>query len=195
MNKKEKIARIIRVITIPPILVSAMIVILYWKSRYFFGGVSDYVISLIGLGIFPVLAYPIQFMIPKLKEKGREGQRNLAFIGSVIGYFLAFLYGEMIGASAELRFIYRTYLIAVLLLVFMNKVLKKRASGHACSIMAPLLFLSYFVGWKVCIGCILIAASSFWASLVLKRHKASDLIAGSLVCIISFGIAYWITMI
>lgn len=47
---------------------------------------TDYAVALVFLGLFPVLVYPIWAAVPKLKEKGREGQRNLAFIGTLIGY-------------------------------------------------------------------------------------------------------------
>lgn len=187
---KEKAAKIVRVITVPPFLVAALIIILYFQKSDIFRGITDYTAALVFLGLFPVLVYPIWAAIPKLKEKGREGQRNLAFIGTLIGYTFAFLYGELSGAVPELKLIFRTYFIAVLLLTFANKVLKKRASGHACSVVSPALFLCYFVGLYTLPVCIFIIAVSFWGSLTLKRHKPMELLGGSIVCILSFVSAY-----
>lgn len=187
---KERIAKIIRIITVPPFLVAALIIILYFQKSDIFRGITDYTAALVFLGLFPVLVYPIWAVIPKLKEKGREGQRNLAFIGTLIGYTFAFLYGELSGAVPELKLIFRTYFIAVLLLTFANKVLKKRASGHACSVVSPTLFLYCFVGWYTLSVCIFIIAVSFWGSLTLKWHKPMEFLGGSIVCILSFISAY-----
>lgn len=187
---KEKIAKLVRVITVPPFLVAALIIILYIQKSDIFRSVTDYTAALVFLGLLPVLVYPIWAAIPKLKEKGREGQRNLAFIGTLIGYTLAFLYGELSGAVPELKLIFRTYFIAVLLLTFTNKVLKKRASGHACGVVSPALFLCCFVGWYTLPVCIFIIAVSFWGSLTLSRHKPMELLGGSIICLLSFAIAY-----
>lgn len=187
---KERIAKIIRIITVPPLLVVALIIALYLRNPYIFRDGTDYAIALVFLGLFPVLVYPIWAAIPKLKEKGREGQRNLAFIGTLIGYTFAFLYGELSGAVPELKLIFRTYFIAVLLLTFANKVLKKKASGHACSVVSPALFLCCFVSWYTLPVCIFITAVSFWGSLTLKRHNPMELLGGSIVCILSFISAY-----
>lgn len=146
---KEKIAKIIRIITVPPLLVVALIITLYLQNPSIFRDGTDYAVALVFLGLFPVLVYPIWAAVPKLKEKGREGQRNLAFIGTLIGYTFAFLYGELSGAVPELKLIFRTYFIAVLLLTFANKVLKKRASGHACSVVSSALFLCCFVEYRL----------------------------------------------
>lgn len=187
---KEKIAKIIRIVTVPPLLVVALIITLYLQNPSIFRDGTDYAVALVFLGLFPVLVYPIWAAVPRLKEKGREGQRNLAFIGTLIGYIVAFLYGELSGAVPELKLIFRTYFIAVLLLTFANKVLKKRASGHACSVVSPALFLCCFVGLYTLPVCIFIIAVSFWGSLTLKRHKPMELLGGSTVCILSFISAY-----
>lgn len=189
---KEKFAKLIRAVTIPPILVAILIVVLAMKNPDIFRNSLDYIIALVFLGLFPILVYPIWAVVPSLKESGREGQRNLAFIGTLIGYTVAFLYGELSGATSELTLIFRTYFIAVLLLTFTNKVLKIRASGHACSVISPAIFLGYFVGRTTLPACALMIAVSFWGSLTLKRHKATELLGGSVVCVVSFISAYLI---
>lgn len=187
---KEKIAKIIRIITVPPLLVAALIITLYFRCPYIFRNGTDYAAALVFLGLFPIMVYPIWAFVPKLKEKGRREQRKLAFIGTLIGYTFAFLYGELNGAVPELKLIFRTYFIAAWFLTFTNKVLKKRASGHACSVVSPTLFLYSFVGWDTLPVCILIIAASFWGSITLKRHKPMESLGGGIICLLSFGGAY-----
>lgn len=74
-----------------------------------------------------------------------------------------------------------TYFISVVLLTFVNKVLKVKASGHACSITAPCLLIAMFCGWYHIFPCLLIAAASVWASLYLKRHTVKELLFGALI--------------
>ena len=83
MNK-EKTAKLIRIITVPPIIVTVLLLILYFNKREIFSKESDMIIMLIFLGIFPVLAYPRQKIIPKFRREGRNGQRKLAFVTNVM---------------------------------------------------------------------------------------------------------------
>lgn len=187
---KEKAAKIIRILTVPPILAAAMIVLLHHHRPDIFHSAADYAAALVGLSFLPILAYPICAVIPRLRERGREGQRNLAFIGTLAGYTLVFLYGECSGAGPELCFIFRTYFVAAVLLTFVNRLLKVRASGHGCSVTAPALFLCHYVGWTALPICVLLIAASFWGSLALKRHRPTELIGGASVCAVSFMICY-----
>lgn len=189
MSKQEKLAKVIRVITVPPILVAIMLLVLYWRTPYIFGERRNLLMSLLWLGVFPILAYPLQPLLPKWKNRGREGQRNLAFVCSAMGYFVAVIYGLIVGASKELQLVYDTYALSVLILIILNKVCKKKASGHACSITGPLIFLIYFINWKMALICIPIGGMSFWASIKLNRHSPKELFLGSASCIVSFGIA------
>lgn len=191
MSKQEKIAKFIRVLTVPPLLVTIMLFTLYQECPALFRGIGDLLMSIIWLGICPVLAYPLQKLLPVWKEKGRSGQRNLAFICSLLGYSAAVIYGKISGVNSGLQFIYDTYACSVVLLIFLNKVCKRRASGHACSITGPLIFLIYFISWKMAFVCILIGAGSFWASLKLKRHLPMDLLLGSTACLVSFLIIFF----
>lgn len=190
MSKKEKMARIIRVVTVPPVLVSLLIFILYFSRFYIFKNNVDFILAFILLGIFPVIGYPLQRLLPGLKYKGRDGQRKLAFIMNIIGYTLLLIIGYVRGITADLQFIYLTYFISIIILSFFNKIIHVKASGHACSAVAPLLFLIYFVvRWSI-IPSFVIYSLSFWASLVLKRHKLNEFIMGSITCLISFFIAH-----
>ena len=70
----------IRIVTTPPILITALILILSISRDDIFRGMGEILMSILLLGMVPVLAYPLQRILPGWKEGGREGQRNLAFV-------------------------------------------------------------------------------------------------------------------
>ncbi len=183
VNMKNKFAKVIRIIALPPLLVTALTVLLWFTSREIFINGWD-AFALAGfLGIFPVLAYPLQPIFPKYRGKGREGQRNLAFVFSAVGYTMGLAYSIIAPVSSEVRVIYIAYFISVAVLTLLNKVFHIKASGHACSITSPCIFCGYFGIWIAFAVFAVIAGMSVWASLYLKRHKWTDIIFGSATCI------------
>ena len=80
-----------------------------------------------------------------------------------------------------------TYLISGLLIALFNKVLKIRASGHACGVAGPVALLGCTMGWYAVFGLPLIAIV-FAASLKMKRHTFSELVIGSLIAVFSVAI-------
>lgn len=191
---KNNFAKIIRIISVPPIMVTFLLVILNTARPDIFRNNVEVLISIILLGIVPVLAYPFQFLSSSLEDKGRIMQRKLAFIFSLIGYATALLWAILVHTSKELLMICSTYFISVVILIFFNKVLKKRASGHACSITGPLVFLIYLVDWKLIFPCIIIAMLIFWSSLYLQRHTKTDLFYGVLSSLLAFALSFIIIM-
>ena len=191
---KNNFAKIIRIISVPPIMVTFLLVILNTARPDIFRNNVEVLISIILLGIVPVLAYPFQFLSSSLEDKGRIMQRKLAFIFSLIGYATALLWAILVHTSKELLMICATYFISVVILTFFNKVLKKRASGHACSITGPLVFLIYLVDWKLIFPCIIIAMLIFWSSLYLQRHTKTDLFYGVLSSLLAFALSFIIIM-
>ena len=191
---KNNFAKIIRIISVPPIMVTFLLVILNIARPDIFRNNVEVPISIILLGIVPVLAYPFQFLSSSLEDKGRIMQRKLAFIFSLIGYATALLWAILVHTSKELLMICSTYFISVVILTFFNKVLKKRASGHACSITGPLVFLIYLVDWKLIFPCIIIAMLIFWSSLYLQRHTKTDLFYGVLSSLLAFALSFIIIM-
>lgn len=190
-TKEEKIAHVIRIISAPPFMVSILLALLSWRRKDIFTSQIQVVWLVVTLGIIPVLAYPLQKILPsKTEESSRERERNLAFGLSVLGYTMAFLWSLMTQVSSQVRMICTTYFVSVILLVVCNRLLHVRASGHACSCTGPLLFLVYFVSWKVIVPCVLAATLIGWSSLTLKRHTMRDLLMGMIVCVISFAIAW-----
>ena len=192
MTSQEKIAKVIRGITIPPLLVCILILVLSYTNAAIFVHSTDRWMCILFLAIIPVLAYPLQPLLPSIKEKGREGQRTLAFILSLIGYLGGVIYGYATAASSQLQLVFNTYLLSVILLTIYNKLLKLRASGHACSITGPFVFSIYFIGWYAIIPCVIVAACVVWSSLLLKRHTVKDLTTGCLICIVSFFLCSFI---
>lgn len=186
MTIKEKFAKFVRVVTIPPIMVLSLFMILFIFKRNIFNNVLDLIISLVCFVLIPVIAYPLQKLFSKSKINAREIQRNLAFILSFLGYLFAVIYGFIIHISRELSAIYYGYFISVLILIFSNKVLNLRASGHACSITGTLLYLIYFTGWPAILPCILLCFLIYWASINLKRHTHKELFLGCITAFISF---------
>ena len=195
MTKREKIAQIIRGITVPPILVTAHIIILAFNRKDIFQSSIEVVLSVLFLGFIPILAYPLQPLLPHFKNKGREGQRNLAFILNIIGYVMIVIIGYFMNVSMNLQTIYLTYFFSVIVLTLFNKVIQVRASGHACAVAGPFLLLIYFQGLKVVIPCVIIAVAVAWSSLELKRHTRQELIIGTMSCCIAFTCALGISLL
>ncbi|MCL2807097.1 MAG: hypothetical protein FWD27_02885 [Coriobacteriia bacterium] len=182
----DKLALVLRVLTVPPILVAALLVFLYLYSRAVIALPLELVLALTFLVLIPLLAYPISYLVPKFRTRGREGQRNLALVLSLTGYSGAVLYGIFSQVSSGLLLIFLTYLLSVLTLLFFNKVLKIRASGHACGTMGPLVFPVYFAGIYGIIPCILVAVAVAWSSLRLGRHSVGELIYGAASALVAF---------
>ena len=120
---KKVIAKIFRVLTVPPILVSAMLTLIFFMRDTAFRGTLDYLVAVVCLALIPALAYPLQPIIPGFRGKGRDGQRALAFVTSAVGYIIGFLYALISRASDEFKFIVTSYLLSVVLLLIFNKIL------------------------------------------------------------------------
>lgn len=183
---KERIAKIIRVLSVPPIMVSIFILILAINKSDIFRNPTEIIIMIVLLGFVPALAYVLSSIIPEIKAKGREGQRKLAFITNLLGYSMAFLWAIMTNVRKELLLICLVYFLSVVLLSICNKGFHFRASGHASSFTGPLILMIYFFGWKVIIPSLIIAALIVWSSIYLKRHTIKELAGGILVNIIAF---------
>ncbi len=188
-STKLKLAKLIRVISVPPVMVSIMFLILFYGNTIF-ANYSQLVLSFIFFAIVPVLAYPVCALIPSLKKKGREGERNAAFILSIAGYTAAMGYAFYAGIGKGLMLIYLSYFYSVIILTIFNKLVKKRASGHSCAIAGPLIFLVYFEGVIFAIPCVSVFLLVAWASLKLKRHTMGEIGLGALSALIAFTAAY-----
>lgn len=188
MEQKKAIkylAKCGRIITIPPFMITGLFFILWNTKRDVFQNQSQFLWSVFFLGIMPVLAYIIHFAVPQLREKGRTLQRNMAFGFTFAGYLMAVIYCICINVSSELKTIYCIYFLAVIILSITNFKFKKKASGHACSTVTPIIIL--FLNSQVLGGLLflMIGVLSVWSSLYLKRHLSKELVWGGCCSIIA----------
>ena len=192
-GKADLIARIIRVITVPPVLVTVFLLVLHRTDPEVFLVPGSLSVTIAGLGLFPVLAYAVWAVIPGFRKRGRVMQRRLAFVFSLIGYVGTFVYGRAAFVSRELKLIHMCYLLSAVILAVLNYIFKIKASGHACSVTGPLALSIYFIGWAALGPCLVIEAASFWASLRTRRHTSMQLISGILTALASFGACVWLS--
>lgn len=171
----------IRKLTVAPIMAAAMLVAFRCLKPEIFQSTMIFSLGLLFLGIFPLLAYPMQKHIPSYRDRGREGQRSLAMVFAVAGYVFGLLSGLLFHAPKQTMVLYLEYLISGIVITVFNKCFHIKLSGHACGILAPIgLFLYFQLYACAFIGCI-VAVLVYMASLQTKRHTLSQLIGGSIV--------------
>lgn len=175
----EKMALIVRIATVPPLLASGLLAILYFFHDGVFADLGQLLVSLGLLAFLPLAAYPLSYAASEIRSKGREGQRRLAFALSLTGYVFSLIYGISFQVSGSLLLIYLGYCISVIALIVLNKVVKVRASGHACSVFGPLVLLVYFIGPEGIVPCAAVLLAVIWSSLYLGRHTAKELALGA----------------
>ncbi|MBR2832385.1 MAG: hypothetical protein IKE57_05620 [Oscillospiraceae bacterium] len=175
-------AAVIRKISVPPVMAALLVAVLAAFRRNVVSTWSDLLLSLLFLSLLPAAAYPLSELIPSVRRRGREGQRDLAFVLSLASYTAAWCLGILGGMSGGLAMICTVYFFSVLILLLFNKALGLRASGHACSVTGPIIMACvYFGGWGALAGLPLYAAI-FWASLHSGRHTAKELLLGTAAC-------------
>ncbi len=186
----QKLAHVIRIVTVPPVMVAILIILLFTlREGVVFATTAEMVVSLTCLSILPILAYPLSVVIPAIKRKGRDGQRSLAMYISGASYLAVFVYGFAAGVGHNLMLVYTGYFMSVVILLVANKLFHVRASGHACSVSGPLVYTAYFLGiWGIAVG-VALWGVILWASLAMKRHTLVEFILGTLTCLVSFGTA------
>ena len=183
---KQNFAKIIRIITIPPVEVFVMLTILYSTYGNIFASAKEFFLAILFLAVIPMCAY----IVPakhSAKEDARNHQRNLAFTFNFLSYMAAVLIGYFAAFSHMLLQILTAYFLSVLLLTFLNKVTHTRASGHACSCTLPYLILSFYFGSIAFLICLVLYFAEFWASVELKRHTKSEFLLGSLTACLIFA--------
>ncbi|MFA6940682.1 MAG: hypothetical protein WCQ54_06810 [Clostridiaceae bacterium] len=177
---EKKTAKIISYITIAPVMAFGMLTLLYFTHNCDFKGLTHYIFSVIYLTVLPILAYPMQKILPKFKDKGRDGQRKLAFIMVVLGYTLGIISALILKAPKNYLTIYLGYFLSGIILTLINKLLKIKASGHACGVMGPVLICIYFIG-KYSWLFLLLIPIVFWSRLTMGRHTLRELLLGTSV--------------
>lgn len=178
MKEKFDLPKLIRILTLAPVMALVSLTLLYVYRPAMFGGAPHYAMALLFLTVFPLLAYPLQPFLPKFRGAGRRGQRKLAIIMAVVGYILGLLYALFAHMSRELLLVYLGYLLSGALIALFNKTFAIRASGHACGVAGPIAFLYVFFGPRALWGLVVLALV-YWASLKMKRHTLAQLLWGS----------------
>lgn len=181
------VAKIIRVLTIPPVMVGTLVILLSYFRPDVLKNWEEILATLFFLAIIPVLAYPISALIPAVRVKGRVGQRNLAFVLSAVGYSGGVIYGWLANVSQSLMVIFLTYFMSIIVLSLLNKVIKIKASGHACSIAGPIGLVCYFLPSIFIPICVFLYVAIFWASVWMGRHTVREFIFGSLTSPLSLA--------
>ncbi|MBR2010423.1 MAG: hypothetical protein IKA06_01560 [Clostridia bacterium] len=175
----KKLAKIIRGITVPPAIVTVLFILLYFLRDDVIPTLPDLAFSLFFLAVVPVLAYPLQAIVPAFRPEGQKMKRKLAFILSIMGYIAAFIVSILRGAVPNLAYIDAVYLCSVLVLTILNVFTPWHASGHACSIVGPIALLACFFGWGAILAGAAVIALSFWSSVYLKRHTVREYLLGA----------------
>lgn len=176
----QKLYKIIRVATIPPIMASLLFILLGAFSRLDW---IDAVLGVFFIGILPVLSYPLQRFIPGFKDKGRDGQRSLAMVFSVVGYIIGCILAWIFNAPYTVILIYLDYLLSGIMIAVFNKLFRLKASGHACGIVGPIAMLIYFGLYIPAAVGALITILVFISSIKMKRHTFLQLVGGSAITI------------
>lgn len=188
LDLAHHIAKIIRVISVPPVMVVALIALLSVFRPDVIPHFSQSLSAVIFLAVIPALAYPLSMIIPSVHEKGRNGQRNLAIYLSVVGYVGGCIYALLSSTGKHLTMIFITYLLSVVILLILNKGFRIKASGHACSLTGPIALMCYYLGaWWIAVGVILYALI-LWASLKTKRHTIREFLWGSFSCMSAWSL-------
>lgn len=178
---KKKLAYLISAFFTVP-MVALIVLLIMWfdnKSTNFNNNIYYLINSILFFTIIPILAYVIARLNPKLRAGGRDVERRLAFVFGLIGYVLGNLSLLLMKKPTKAMIaLYLSYLFSAVILAFINKVLRFKASGHACGITGPIIALNFIVGIKMLWMFILIPLV-MWSRLVLKRHDLKQLISGA----------------
>ena len=175
----QKLAKVISILTVAPLMALVLLSWLYCADPALFGGLFQYLLAVLFLVVLPILAYPLQKILPPFRSQGRPGQRKLAFLMAVLGYTLGIVCAAIARAPKALWLIYLTYFFSGLLLTLLNRLTKVRASGHACGVAGPVALLIYMRGAPA-LPMLLLLPLVYWARLAMKRHTPVDLVWGTL---------------
>lgn len=188
---KATIAKIIRTLTVPPVMAALLLSAIYVFRPDFYGSVLNFIVSLATIALFPLLAYPLQRFISPFKHEGREGQRRLAILLSNLGYILGLISVFFSNHTQERLILHLTYFLSGVLIFVFNRFVKIRASGHACGATGPVAALIWLFGLPA-LGMLIFLAAVYWASLTAKRHTLPELLCGSALPVISLFLSVFL---
>lgn len=171
--------KVIRVLTIPPVVVSVLLVQLILNKTI--DNALDGILLILLLGIIPVLAYPVN----KIFKGDRKSERGLAFIFTFISYSTGFIYSILAKSSNNIKFIYFVYFFSIILLTITNLLFTK-ASGHMASLTGFVLISFNNISYFTLLYTIPLFLGTWFSSLKLKRHTYVELTLGTIIPILSY---------
>ena len=180
---KEKLAKIIRVLTVPSVFSALLCTMLYWRVDGAYATAGHYLAALCFLSLLPLMSYPVAAAVPKFQKDRRHWERTLGLIFSVAGYLGGLTMVLLTDCTPVETVIYCTYLASGVALAVCT-MLRFKASAHTCGCSGPIVGLSYFVSPWFLLGYLLLAAV-IWASMSLKRHSAAQLIGGGVIPVLA----------
>ncbi len=177
---KHLFYKTIRILTIPPITACLTFLVLFFHQKVLIT-LSDLLLAVCTISIFPILGYVIHPLIVKHtgKFKGREGQRSIAMYFCLIGYIVGIATTLYTNPSDNILLVYLGYL-STGITIFISNVFGFKLSGHAVGIAGPVALLFYFGQFEWMIGFVLMFFVIL-SSLKMKRHRPSELLVGVLL--------------
>ena len=179
----EKFYKIVRMITLAPVLAAFSISMIGLFCSDVFPTVWHFVYMMLYLGVLPLLAYPLQSVTPHFKDKGRDGQRTLAMLFAVAGYILCLCTNILASASRGMWIICLEYLLSGVLILVFNKGLHIKLSAHGCGSAGPIFLLLYFGLYVPAVLMAALTVFAYVASVKAKHHTVPQLIGGSVVSV------------
>lgn len=184
---KTKLATAVRIVSVAPLAALVALTAMYFCADDIVVAPWQFAVVAACLTLLPVLAYPVHYALPKLRAKGRDGQRTLAIVLSCVGYVVLTIVALTTGFSPKLLIFALTYLLSgVTLLVC--RLFKLRPSGHCCGFVGPVAYLVAFVSPYFAFAALLVVAV-VWACVALGRHTVAQCIVGSLVPVVAMLIS------
>ena len=179
----EKFCKIVRMITLAPVLAAFSITMIGLFCPDVFPTVWHFGYTVLYLGVLPLLAYPMQSVTPHFKDKGRDGQRTLAMLFAVAGYIFCLITNLLAVASRGMWIICLEYLLSGVLILVFNKGFHIKLSAHGCGSAGPIFLLLYFGLYAPAILMGIVTVFAYVASVKAKHHTVGQLIGGSAVSI------------
>lgn len=182
---KEVLANTIRKICASPVLAAILLFALYFADIGVFNTPLELALSVLLLGIVPALSYPICRAAPQIEKFGRNTQRELEILLSLVGCASIWIAGVIIGCNNKLMLILTIYLFAAILLAVSNELLHVGTSSHALCITLPIIISCIFFGVASVIVGLILYSAIIWASVYSDRHPKEEYILGLAICAIA----------
>ena len=176
----------VRILTMPPIVIGVTLLLMYAPAGLL--TMRELLWCEAFLLLIPLAAYPLREIFHIGKDR-RKGQRSTALVCSAIGYIGGLIWSLLIPCSWLVHILFLSYVISIALLLMLNAVLHFRASGHACSMTAPAVLLTWKLHPLMLIPSALLIAAVYRSSLKLSRHTLMQLLAGSAVSLLACAIS------